>query len=59
MARVLVKRALQQALQGGEFREITPLGCAYGLFTQMIAQHELGIAIEHQIGRLRFILKRK
>ena len=59
MARVLVKRALQQSLQGGEFREITHLGCPYGLFTQVIPQHELGIAIEHQIGRLRFILKRK
>jgi hypothetical protein len=40
---VLVKRALQQALQGLEFGEITKFRSPDGLLAQVVAQHELGI----------------
>ena len=42
MPRVLVKRALQEPLQGLEFTEVAKFRRTNGLFAQVVAQHELG-----------------
>ena len=55
MPRVLVKRALQEPLQGLEFTEVAKFRRTNGLFAQVVAQHEFGIVFEHQIGLMRYI----
>ena len=58
VAGVCVKGAFQQGLEGLYLGKIPFLRGADRLLAQVVAQHHMGIGLEHQIGLWRSTIKR-